>query len=120
MTGMEVDDQYGQRDDQITADRSYGEPDWNVKRDRNRGDREGYEGGGNEQFVRHRVQERPQCGLLLEPAGQQSVESIGDTGHDEYSRGALEVAIDQQQNETRNEDHSQDRQLIGVSEYHVM
>jgi len=66
-----------------------------------------------EQFVCHGVKVLAERGALLEPAGYEAVEAIGDSGEDEEGEGGAVVMVEDGKDQKRNDAQPQERELVG-------
>ena len=65
-----------------------------------------------QQLVGRRIEPRAEAGLLSGPPGDQPVERVGDAGGGEHGQRPAEMAVDDQDDERRDEQHPQQRELI--------
>ncbi len=69
--------------------------------------------GAHEELVGDGVKILAEQCLLMESAGEQAIEAIAESGEDEQDQSPLEIVLDQVDNDEGQEDHPQQRQLVG-------
>src|SRR5262249_50348865 len=112
----EVDDRHGQHDADVAADDEHSQPDRNAVDQADVRQRQHDEGRHQQQLVGGRVEPGAEIGLLAGGAGNQAVERVGDPGGGEDDEGPAEEAVHDQQHERRDQQHSQQRELVGDGE----
>jgi hypothetical protein len=79
-------------------------------------DREHKKHGAHQQFVGDGVEILAEQGLLMQGAGQQSVEAVAHAGENEQRQRPFEIVLDQVDDDERQENHPQQRELVGRGE----
>ena len=74
---------------QVSADHEDGDPRRNQMNHRERD-----ESGGEEQLISQRVQHGPEPGMLIRHTGDQPIERISESGHDENDERLTKSAVD--------------------------
>lgn len=88
-----IDDQSAQHYENIATDRRCRQPERDRWRDGETRKRQNDECRHQKQFISHRVQYRAKLRFLVECARNQSVQSIGDGGGEEYAQRPIEILI---------------------------
>lgn len=80
-------------------------------------DREHQEDRAQQQFVCNRVEILAEQGLLVKPAGEQTVQAIAEPCDNENRQSPVIMAIHELDHDERYENHPQQRELVGGGEY---
>jgi len=113
MLRLQVDDQHGRGDEDIAAYGQNRQPRRNMQCQRNRGNRQRDKGRRQEDFIRHRVEKGSQHGFLPKFSGDKAVQTVANRRQQKQDGCRFRVAVNEQDDKTRDEKHSQDGQLIG-------
>src|SRR5271165_1825934 len=73
--------------------------------------------GAHEQLVGDGIEVLAEQRLLMQSAGQQSVESVAKPGEDKQCERPLEVVLHQIDDDERQKDHAQQRELVGRGQH---
>src|SRR5208337_2431741 len=76
-------------------------------------DREHKKHGAHQQLIGDGVEILAEQRLLMQPAGQQAVESVAQPGQNEQRQRPFEIVLDQIDDDERQENHPQHRELVG-------
>jgi len=110
-TGNGVEDDTGAKNRKITAENQHRIFPGNIAEN---GKHE--EHGAEQKFVGDGIEILPQQSLLMQAAGKQAVEAIAETGKDEKNQRPEKFALDNLNHDEGNENHAQQRELIGRAE----
>ena len=109
----EVHDRDGEHDADITEDDQHGEPDWQRVRQSEPRQCQHDERRYEEEFVGHRIEPRAEARFLTRAPGDQSVQGVGEARGDEHRQRPAQVTVHDKNHERRDEEHPQQRELIG-------
>src|SRR5208337_2169012 len=76
-------------------------------------DREHEKHGAHQQLIGDRVEILAEQRLLMQGAGQEAIEAVAQSGENEQRQRPFEVVLDQIDDDERQENHAQQRELVG-------